>query len=129
MHSNLCHRRFLVERRQTLLLFLLLPNLYHFQPLTEPVAISARVWYTDMLRIRRYCIRRQTRVSLTNEERDTFLVTTKLKKYTETTKEMRIDTEVAKFFRILSAYATQRATTIPPIAWKLIAVQTTPLYP
>jgi hypothetical protein len=59
----------------------------------------------------------------------TFVVTTKLKKYTETTKEMRMDTEVAKFLRILSAYATQRATTIPPIAWKAIAVHTTELYP
>jgi hypothetical protein len=56
-------------------------------------------------------------------------VTTKLKKYTETTNEMRIDTEVAKFLRMLSAYATQRATTIPPIAWKAIAVHTTELYP
>jgi hypothetical protein len=44
-------------------------------------------------------------------------------------KEMRIDTEVAKFFRILSAYATQRATTIPPIAWNPIAVHTIALYP
>jgi len=46
----------------------------------------------------------------------TFLVTTKLKKYTETTNEMRIDTEVAKFLRMLSAYATHKATIIPPIA-------------
>jgi hypothetical protein len=40
----------------------------------------------------------------------------KLKKYTDATKEIRIDTEVAKFLRILSAYATQSATTIPPPA-------------
>jgi len=43
--------------------------------------------------------------------------------------EMRIETDVAKFLRILSAYATHKATTIPPVAWNAIAVQTTPLYP
>lgn len=75
------------------------------------------------------CSQRQTRLSMEDNGGVTFVVTTKLKKYTETTNEMRIDTEVAKFFRMLSAYATQRATTIPPIAWKAIAVHTTELYP
>jgi len=43
-------------------------------------------------------------------------VTSKSKKYTDATNEMSIDTDVAKFLRMLSAYATHRATTMPPIA-------------
>ena len=94
----------------------ILPSFLH--PISLQSLRAFPVWYIYMLQKVRLHIPLQTIISSTERggKGDTFLVTVKLKKYTDATKEMRIDTEVAKFLRILSAYATQSATTMPPPA-------------